>query len=293
MVKRGSGSNGAVYFTYHHRLRLACLQNLGKEKTNRAALDAVHIARSRAGCSATGLGGGLIVNDGAQLAHIRLRHQISRKVGRAKDARLIFQRRGPCRAARIVLVKCRTADIHAARRGGTFGQKPRRVAHHPRPGKDLHRCRHRIDAGKRCHCEDHEQFRNHLANFISAYAFGRSLKTFKDLTPYAFICKQWTITPEGFTLNSIHQMPGLNALCAGGFTAKELTKTLPDLERFICRVACFSRAGPKRKTMRSSMHLREKRAVFDILRFTKSLNNPANIQQNHGLPPNCRQLFCN
>jgi hypothetical protein len=45
--------------------------------------------------------------------------------------------------------------------------------------------------------------------------------------------------------------------------------------------------------MRSSMHLREKRAVFDILRFTKSLNNPANIQQNHGLPPNCRQLFCN
>jgi RNA polymerase sigma factor (sigma-70 family) len=34
--------------------------------------------------------------------------------------------------------------------------------------------------------------------------------TLKGLTPYEFICKQWTIEPERFTLNPIHQIPGLN-----------------------------------------------------------------------------------
>lgn len=63
---------------------------------------------------------------------------------------------------------------------------------------------------KRFHDHDHDQLRNHLANFISAYNFGRRLKTLKGLTPYEFICKQWTIEPERFTLNPIHQMPGLN-----------------------------------------------------------------------------------
>jgi hypothetical protein len=38
----------------------------------------------------------------------------------------------------------------------------------------------------------------------------RRLKTLKGLTPYEFICKRWTIEPERFTLNPIHQMPGLN-----------------------------------------------------------------------------------
>ena len=46
--------------------------------------------------------------------------------------------------------------------------------------------------------------------FNSAYNFGRRLKTLKGLTPYEFICKQWTTEPERFTLNPIHQMPGLN-----------------------------------------------------------------------------------
>ena len=63
---------------------------------------------------------------------------------------------------------------------------------------------------KRFHYDNHEQLRNHLANFISAYNFGRRLKTLKGLTPYEFICKQWTIEPERFTLNPIHQIPGLN-----------------------------------------------------------------------------------
>ena len=63
---------------------------------------------------------------------------------------------------------------------------------------------------KRFHYDDHDQLRQHLANFISAYNFGRRLKTLKGVTPYEFICKQWTIEPERFNLNPIHQMPGLN-----------------------------------------------------------------------------------
>ena len=35
---------------------------------------------------------------------------------------------------------------------------------------------------KRFHYDDHNQMRGHLANFISAYNFGRRLKTLKGLT---------------------------------------------------------------------------------------------------------------
>ena len=55
-----------------------------------------------------------------------------------------------------------------------------------------------------------EQLRRHLADFVSAYNFGRRLKTLKGLTPYEFICKRWIIEPERFIVNPIHQMPGLN-----------------------------------------------------------------------------------
>ena len=63
---------------------------------------------------------------------------------------------------------------------------------------------------KRFHYDDHDQLRGHLADFISAYNFGRRLKTLKGLTPYEFICKCWTSQPERFILNPLHQMPGLN-----------------------------------------------------------------------------------
>ncbi|MFW1664851.1 hypothetical protein ACG9H0_04070, partial [Acinetobacter ursingii] len=32
----------------------------------------------------------------------------------------------------------------------------------------------------------------------------------RGLTPYEFICKQWTDEPELFKIDPIHQMPGLN-----------------------------------------------------------------------------------
>jgi transposase InsO family protein len=62
----------------------------------------------------------------------------------------------------------------------------------------------------RYHYDSHRQLEAHLADFVSAYNFGRRLKTLKGLTPYEFICKIWTKEPERFKLDPIHQMPGLN-----------------------------------------------------------------------------------
>jgi transposase InsO family protein len=63
---------------------------------------------------------------------------------------------------------------------------------------------------RRFHYDTHEQLERHLNDFVSAYNFGRRLKTLKGLTPYEFICQCWTNEPERFTLNPLHQMPGLN-----------------------------------------------------------------------------------
>jgi transposase-like protein len=63
---------------------------------------------------------------------------------------------------------------------------------------------------QRYHYDSHQQLERHLADFVSAYNFGRRLKTLKGLTPYEFICKTWTSQPERFTLNPLHKMPGLN-----------------------------------------------------------------------------------
>ena len=63
---------------------------------------------------------------------------------------------------------------------------------------------------KRFHYDDHAQLKKHLADFIDAYNFGRRLKTLKGLTPYEFICKRWTLEPDRFIIDPIHQMPGLN-----------------------------------------------------------------------------------
>jgi transposase InsO family protein len=63
---------------------------------------------------------------------------------------------------------------------------------------------------KRFHYDDHDQLRRHLTDFVTAYNFGRRLKTLKGLTPYEFICKRWTSEPDRFMLNPLQQMPGLN-----------------------------------------------------------------------------------
>jgi hypothetical protein len=63
---------------------------------------------------------------------------------------------------------------------------------------------------KRFHYDTHDQLRQHLADFVAAYNFARRLKTLRGLTPYEAICKAWTEEPQRFTLNPLHQMPGLN-----------------------------------------------------------------------------------
>ena len=64
---------------------------------------------------------------------------------------------------------------------------------------------------KRYHYESHDQLVRHLADFVAAHNFARRLKTLNGLSPYEFVCKQWTIEPERFTLNPLQQMPGLNS----------------------------------------------------------------------------------
>jgi transposase InsO family protein len=63
---------------------------------------------------------------------------------------------------------------------------------------------------QRYHYDEHQQLRRHLDDFVAAYNFGRRLKTLKGLTPYEFLCRAWQIEPDRFTLNPLHQMPGLN-----------------------------------------------------------------------------------
>ena len=62
----------------------------------------------------------------------------------------------------------------------------------------------------RYHYETPDQLRVHLADFVTAYNFGRRLKTLKGLSPYECICKTWTAEPDPLTLDPIHQVPGLN-----------------------------------------------------------------------------------
>jgi len=49
---------------------------------------------------------------------------------------------------------------------------------------------------KRFYYESHDQLRQHLADFISAYGFGRRLEVLKGLTPYESIRKAWANQPE-------------------------------------------------------------------------------------------------
>jgi hypothetical protein len=63
---------------------------------------------------------------------------------------------------------------------------------------------------KRYHYDSHDQLSRHPADFVSAYNFGRRLKTLKGLTPYELVCKRWTIEPQRFKLDPIHQFTGLN-----------------------------------------------------------------------------------
>ena len=49
---------------------------------------------------------------------------------------------------------------------------------------------------RRCHYVSHDQIRRRLDDFLSAYGFGRRLKTLKGLIPYEAPCRVWQIEPH-------------------------------------------------------------------------------------------------
>ena len=75
--------------------------------------------------------------------------------------------------------------------------------HHPWTNGQVERMNRTLKEAtvKRYHYETHDQLRSHLADFVSAYNFGRRLKTLRGLTPYEHICQTWTKQPDRFTLD--------------------------------------------------------------------------------------------
>ena len=63
---------------------------------------------------------------------------------------------------------------------------------------------------KRYHHDDHDRFRNRLADFVNAYNYARRLKTLRGRTPFEYLCKVWTEEPSRFRIEPNHQTPGLN-----------------------------------------------------------------------------------
>lgn len=63
---------------------------------------------------------------------------------------------------------------------------------------------------KRYHYETHDELKEHLAEFLTAYNFAKRLKMLRGLTPYEYISKCWQKEPERFRLNPHHHSMGLN-----------------------------------------------------------------------------------
>ena len=88
---------------------------------------------------------------------------------------------------------------------------PADQARHPWTNGQVERMNRTIKEAtvKRFHYATHDQLRMHLADFVAAYNFARRLKTLKASRPTSSSAN-WTREPERFTLDPLHQMPGLN-----------------------------------------------------------------------------------
>lgn len=62
----------------------------------------------------------------------------------------------------------------------------------------------------RYHYETHDQLKRHLADFFLARNFVKRLKTLHGLTPFEYVYKIWTHSPERFRLDPTHHTPRLN-----------------------------------------------------------------------------------
>jgi transposase InsO family protein len=63
---------------------------------------------------------------------------------------------------------------------------------------------------KRYYYETHQQLKEHLQLFLTAYNFAKRLKSLKGLTAYEFIIKCWQTEQKCFKLNPHHHTLGLN-----------------------------------------------------------------------------------
>ncbi len=63
---------------------------------------------------------------------------------------------------------------------------------------------------QRYHYRTHGELKAHIQAFLMAYNFAKRLKTLRGLAPYEYICKVWTMQPNGFRLNPLHHTVGLN-----------------------------------------------------------------------------------
>ena len=61
----------------------------------------------------------------------------------------------------------------------------------------------------RYYYESHQQLQEHLDTFICAYNFAKRLKTLSGLTPYQFIVKSWSESPDDFVRQPSHLNLGL------------------------------------------------------------------------------------
>ncbi len=63
---------------------------------------------------------------------------------------------------------------------------------------------------KRYYYQTHQQLKDHLQLFLTAYNFAKRLKTLKGLTAYEFIIKCWQNEKKRFKINPHHHILGLN-----------------------------------------------------------------------------------
>jgi len=64
-------------------------------------------------------------------------------------------------------------------------------------------------AVNRCYYQTHQQLRDHPDAFVHAYNFAKRLKTLRGLTPYEFIVKTWTESPQLFHFDPNYHNMGL------------------------------------------------------------------------------------
>ena len=67
---------------------------------------------------------------------------------------------------------------------------------------------------KAFHCPGLESPKAHVLASVSACSLAKHLKALRWRTPFEAVCHAWTTTPDVFTPNPRHPIPGLNSCSA-------------------------------------------------------------------------------